>query len=218
MQAVAGTHTVLLVFDLDDPTGCLGFAIHRTDHTENEARWLRGMKTFETLVPDPPPGSDWATNVHPVQGFQWGDYAAKPGHDYTYAVSAVSGSASAPASAHPASAITTPGVQYPHCDPWHSTIARCTGCGSFPQASPSTVTTSAASSWNRNRMHESTGTYRIEFPTGRPTRTVQAPQSPSAHTTFVPVSPSRSRRYSDRVPNTVSPRTVCGRPFRKNRR
>ncbi len=97
MQAVAGTHCVLLGFDLDDPAGCLGFAIHRTDHTENEARWLRGMKTFETLVPDPPPGSDWPTNVHPVQGFQWGDYSAKPGHDYTYAVSAVGGSASVPA-------------------------------------------------------------------------------------------------------------------------
>src|SRR6478736_7219906 len=46
VQAVAGTHTVLLGFDLDDPAGCLGFAIHRTDHTEGEARWLRGMKTF----------------------------------------------------------------------------------------------------------------------------------------------------------------------------
>lgn len=91
MQAVAGTHTVLLGFDLDDPAGCLGFAIHRTDHTEGEARWLRGMKTFRSTVPDPPPGSDWPTNAHPVQGFQWGDYAAKPGHDYTYAVSALGG-------------------------------------------------------------------------------------------------------------------------------
>ena len=58
VQAVAGTHTVLLGFDLDDPAGCLGFAIHRTDHTEGEARWLRGMKTFQSVVPDPPPGSD----------------------------------------------------------------------------------------------------------------------------------------------------------------
>jgi phosphatidylserine/phosphatidylglycerophosphate/cardiolipin synthase-like enzyme len=96
VQAVAGTHTVLLGFDLDDPTGCLGFAIHRTDHTANESRWLRGMKTFESVVPDPPPGSDWPTNEHPVQGFQWGDYAARPGHVYTYAVSAVGGSAAAP--------------------------------------------------------------------------------------------------------------------------
>lgn len=91
MQAVAGTHTVLLGLDLDDPTGCLGFGIHRTDHTEGEARWLRGMKTFPTLVPDPPPGSDHPSNEHPFQTFQWGDYAAKPGHDYTYAVTAFGG-------------------------------------------------------------------------------------------------------------------------------
>jgi phosphatidylserine/phosphatidylglycerophosphate/cardiolipin synthase-like enzyme len=96
VQAVAGTHTVLLGFSLDDPAGCLGFAIHRTDHTEGEARWLRGMKTFGSVVPEPPPGSDWPTNAHPVQGFQWGDYAAKPGHHYTYAVSALGGPPSAP--------------------------------------------------------------------------------------------------------------------------
>ena len=53
MQAVAGTHTVLLGFDLDDPAGCLGFAIHRTDHTEGEAYWLRGLKAFRAVVPAP---------------------------------------------------------------------------------------------------------------------------------------------------------------------
>ena len=93
MQAVAGTHTVLLGFSLDEPAGCLGFGIHRT---EGEARWLRGMKTFGSVVPEPPPGSDWPTNAHPVQGFQWGDYSAKPGHHYTYAVSALGGPAAAP--------------------------------------------------------------------------------------------------------------------------
>ena len=53
VHAVAGTHTVLLGFDLDDPTGCLGFGIHRTDHTEDEAYWLRGLKTFAGVVPHP---------------------------------------------------------------------------------------------------------------------------------------------------------------------
>jgi phosphatidylserine/phosphatidylglycerophosphate/cardiolipin synthase-like enzyme len=96
VQAVAGTHSVLLGFDLDDPAGCLGFAIHRTDHVEGEARWLRGMKTFGSVVPHPPPGADWATDQHPVQGFQWGDYSAKPGRDYTYAVSAMGGTPAAP--------------------------------------------------------------------------------------------------------------------------
>ena len=57
---------------LDDPAGCLGFAIHRTDHTEGEARWLRGMKTFESVVPDPPPGSDWPDERAPGAGFPVG--------------------------------------------------------------------------------------------------------------------------------------------------
>lgn len=91
VRAIAGTHTVLLGIDLDAPVGCLGFAIHRTDHTEAEAYWLRGMKTFEELVPDPPPGSDWSTHEAPIQAFQWGDYSAKPGHDYTYTVTAMRG-------------------------------------------------------------------------------------------------------------------------------
>jgi phosphatidylserine/phosphatidylglycerophosphate/cardiolipin synthase-like enzyme len=96
VHAVAGTHTVLLGMDLADPAGCLGFAIHRTDHTEDECAWLRGMKTFPSIVPDPPSGSDYSTREHPIQGFQWGDYTAKPGHAYTYAVSSLGGSPAAP--------------------------------------------------------------------------------------------------------------------------
>ncbi|MBL8929175.1 MAG: hypothetical protein JNL54_03515 [Kineosporiaceae bacterium] len=91
VQAVAGTHTVLLGMTLTDPTGCLGFAIRRTDHTEGETFWLRGMKTFAEVVGDPPPGSEHSTREHPIQAFQWGDYSAKPDHDYTYEISALGG-------------------------------------------------------------------------------------------------------------------------------
>jgi phosphatidylserine/phosphatidylglycerophosphate/cardiolipin synthase-like enzyme len=91
VRAIAGTHTVLLGMDLREPAGCLGFAVHRTDHTEGEAAWLRGMKTFPSVLPNPPPGSDYSTRDHPIQSFQWGDYSAKPEHDYTYAVSAMGG-------------------------------------------------------------------------------------------------------------------------------
>jgi len=91
VQAIAGTHTVLLGLDLADPRGCLGFAVRRVDHTEGETSWLRGMKTFATLVPEPPPGSEYSTAEHPIQGFQWGDYSAKPDHEYTYEVSAMGG-------------------------------------------------------------------------------------------------------------------------------
>ena len=29
---------------------------------------------------------DFSLRQHPVQGFQWGDYTAKPEHAYTYTV------------------------------------------------------------------------------------------------------------------------------------
>lgn len=94
-QAIAGTHTVLLGVDLDDPAGCLGFGIHRTDHTEDEAYWLRGMKSFESVVPNPIAGENYSLRDQPLQGFQWGDYTAKPEHDYTYRVVSLGGSPSA---------------------------------------------------------------------------------------------------------------------------
>jgi hypothetical protein len=95
VHAVAGTHTVLLGFDLDDPAGCLGFGIHRTDHTEDEAYWLRGLKSFGSVVASPEPGMDYSLRDHPIQGFQWGDYSAKPEHRYTYRVVAWGGAAGA---------------------------------------------------------------------------------------------------------------------------
>jgi hypothetical protein len=91
-QAIAGTHTVLLGIDLDDRVGCLGFGIHRTDHTEGEAYWLRGMKSFASVVPNPVAGESHSLRDQPLQGFQWGDYTAKPEHDYTYRAVALGGS------------------------------------------------------------------------------------------------------------------------------
>jgi PLD-like domain len=91
VRATAGTSTVLLGWDLADPAGCLGFGVHRTDHTEDEAYWLRGLKAFRSVVPNPGPGMDFALRDHPVQGFQWGDYTAKPAHDYTYRMVAFGG-------------------------------------------------------------------------------------------------------------------------------
>jgi len=91
VQAVAGTYTVLLGMSLSRRTGILGFAIHRTDHTEGDCYWLRGLKTFASVVPNPEPGQSFGLNRHPVQSFQWGDYTAKPGHRYTYRVVALGG-------------------------------------------------------------------------------------------------------------------------------
>lgn len=93
VQAVAGSHVVLLAMDMKpaDCDGHMGFAIHRTDHTEKEAYWLRGIKTFAETDPGFPAGATYPTNKHPIQGFTWSDFTAKPGHRYTYRVQALRG-------------------------------------------------------------------------------------------------------------------------------
>jgi phosphatidylserine/phosphatidylglycerophosphate/cardiolipin synthase-like enzyme len=90
MQAVAGTHVVLLGWSMtkQDSHHVLGFAVHRRDHTESEAYWLEGIKVFE----ETDPGTEKASlRSHPVQGYTWSDFTAKPGHDYTYRVVALKG-------------------------------------------------------------------------------------------------------------------------------
>lgn len=86
VHAIAGTYVVLLGFDLAEANchGLLGFSLHRTDHMEHEAFFLSAMKAFAETDPGFPAGSLYATRDHPIQSFQWADYAAKPGHQYTY--------------------------------------------------------------------------------------------------------------------------------------
>jgi phosphatidylserine/phosphatidylglycerophosphate/cardiolipin synthase-like enzyme len=93
VHAVAGTYVVMLGFNLPEAEcdGLLGFSIHRTDHTEKEAYYLRAMKAFEETDPGHPPGTLYSTRDHPIQSFQWADYTAKPGHDYTYNITAKKG-------------------------------------------------------------------------------------------------------------------------------
>ena len=97
VQAIAGSHVVLLAMDMRpaDCDGHMGFAIHRTDHTENEAYWLKGIKTFAATDPGFPAGALYPTNKHPIQGFTWSDFTAKPGHRYTYRVQALRGTPAA---------------------------------------------------------------------------------------------------------------------------
>jgi phosphatidylserine/phosphatidylglycerophosphate/cardiolipin synthase-like enzyme len=94
--AVSGTYVVMLGFHLPeaDCEGLLGFTIHRRDHTEDEAFFLSGMKAFAATDPGFPAGSLYSTKDHPIQSFQWADYSAKPGHEYTYTVSARKGTPS----------------------------------------------------------------------------------------------------------------------------
>src|ERR1700675_1068450 len=98
LQAIAGTHVVLLGMNLpkEECPGMLGFAIRRHDHTEGEVSWLRGYKTFESVVPHPAKGVLYSTHRHPIQGFTWSDFSAKPGYDYSYEVVALRGTPAHP--------------------------------------------------------------------------------------------------------------------------
>jgi phosphatidylserine/phosphatidylglycerophosphate/cardiolipin synthase-like enzyme len=98
VQAIAGTHVVLIGIDLPEQKcpGLLGFALRREDHTEGEKYWLTGYKTFATVEPFPAPGVLYSTRQHPIQGFAWSDFSAKPDHDYSYEVFALRGPAAAP--------------------------------------------------------------------------------------------------------------------------
>jgi phosphatidylserine/phosphatidylglycerophosphate/cardiolipin synthase-like enzyme len=93
VQTIAGAHVVMLGMDMKqaDCEGLMGFAIHRTDHTGETARFMEGIKTFEATDPGFLPGSKYPTNEHPIQGFTWSDFSAKPGRRYTYRVQALTG-------------------------------------------------------------------------------------------------------------------------------
>lgn len=94
VNAIGGTHVVSLGLNLRDNKrpGCLGFAVQREDHTEDERTWMRGTKTFRETDPGLGPGGTASSREHPFQTFQWADYSAKPGHDYTYTVLPLYGS------------------------------------------------------------------------------------------------------------------------------
>jgi hypothetical protein len=98
VQAVAGDHAVFLGFDLDSDARkeCLGFALYRVDHTENESYWIPGFKTFRSVVPNPTSKVIYTTDKQPVQSMWWGDYSAKPAHSYTYKVVPVYGTPANP--------------------------------------------------------------------------------------------------------------------------
>lgn len=88
VNAIAGTYVVFLGLDINSniKKGFRGFAIKRKDHSDGEEPWLRGLKTFKKTEPNPAPGETFSSIKHPIQGFQWADYSAKPDNKYTYIV------------------------------------------------------------------------------------------------------------------------------------
>lgn len=93
VNIIAGTYVVFMGFDIKPnlKKNFRGFAIKRFDHKDGEVVWLRGLKTFEATEPHPAPGETYATLHHPIQGFQWADYSAKPNNKYTYTVQCLYG-------------------------------------------------------------------------------------------------------------------------------
>jgi len=93
VYAIAGTYVVMLAMDATEQAreGLLGFAIERTDKTENEQYWLKGMRTFKSVYPNPPEGALTSTHDHPIQDFLWSDFTAKPNHKYVYKIVPVRG-------------------------------------------------------------------------------------------------------------------------------
>ena len=92
--AVSGTNTISfgVKFDKADTRGLLGFAIERSDPTENERYFVFGFKVFPSVIPEPDDKTTVRTNEHPIQSFVWDDFTAKPGRDYEYFFHPVKGS------------------------------------------------------------------------------------------------------------------------------
>jgi phosphatidylserine/phosphatidylglycerophosphate/cardiolipin synthase-like enzyme len=98
-KAIAGTHTVLIALDCPEARRkrLMGFAFQREIVGPNSrgAKYLRSLKVFKSLVPDPKNAHDpndpskplaFYTDKFPVQSFLWGDYAASPGTHYRFLV------------------------------------------------------------------------------------------------------------------------------------
>jgi phosphatidylserine/phosphatidylglycerophosphate/cardiolipin synthase-like enzyme len=93
-KVITGTHTILMAIDCKEERrkGLLGFAFKREIVGSGQpAKWLRSLKVFRSIVPDPKNTHDptdpkkhkaFYTNEFPVQSFLWGDYAASPGTKY----------------------------------------------------------------------------------------------------------------------------------------
>src|ERR1700682_2792604 len=88
----------------------------------------------------------------------------------------------------PVSVISMPVKHMPHCTASYSSIARCNGDKTPSRAKDSTVVTCHPTASPTGTRHDMAG-----CPSSK---TLQAPQKPSRHTTFAPVRKNSSRRTS----------------------
>lgn len=119
VNAIAGAHVVFFGLDLADAQRAAfrGFGFRRRDHLEGETVWLRGLKTFEKTEPHPALGEMFSTQRHPIQSFQWADYSASPGRDYTYEIVTLHGD---PANLDPRITVQIPITTETETGPTHS--------------------------------------------------------------------------------------------------
>ena len=102
VHAIAGAYVILLGIDMDEAAseGVLGFAIERIEHGRGDARaWLHALKVFADV---PVQEGLVSTEHHPIQGFFWGDFTTRYGHEYTYRIVAMRGE---PGSLRPAETV-----------------------------------------------------------------------------------------------------------------
>lgn len=89
-KAIAGTRTVMIALDCENEArkGLLGFAFRRQRiGSDPEPKWLRSLKVFESVVPEPDPEhGDYRTDKFPIQSFLWGDYTAEPDTTYEFEI------------------------------------------------------------------------------------------------------------------------------------
>lgn len=91
VHAIAGAYVVLLGIDMEEAAseGVLGFGIERIEHGHGNSRaWLQALKVFPDL---PVEEGMVSTEHHPIQGFFWGDFTTRYGHEYTYRIVAMRG-------------------------------------------------------------------------------------------------------------------------------
>jgi phosphatidylserine/phosphatidylglycerophosphate/cardiolipin synthase-like enzyme len=86
VQAIAGTYVVLFGMSLEGPVpdDLLGFSIERSEGG-GKGVFLDNFVLFEQNFNGA--DSEHSSEENPFQAFLWGDYTAKPEHQYTYRVS-----------------------------------------------------------------------------------------------------------------------------------
>ena len=99
VRAIAGTRTVLIALDCPENLrhGLMGFGFWRetVGAADPDPKWLRSLKVFRSVIPDPPNAKDprdptkarrFDTEEFPIQSFLWSDYTADPGTRYRFRV------------------------------------------------------------------------------------------------------------------------------------